>query len=76
MAALTYQGKPLLALLAATHHLSAFPFSAQVVDAVRDQLTGFALSKGTIRFSVAVPLPDTVVRDMARARRAEIDGIR
>jgi hypothetical protein len=46
----------LLAFLAATHHLSIFPFSSQVVDAVRDRLAAFELPKGTIRFTAATPL--------------------
>jgi uncharacterized protein YdhG (YjbR/CyaY superfamily) len=72
MAALRYKEKPLLAFLAAKHHLSIFPFSSRVVDAVRDRLTEFETSKGTIRFTVAMPLPDEVVRDIARHRMEEI----
>jgi uncharacterized protein YdhG (YjbR/CyaY superfamily) len=74
MAALTYKQKPLLAFLAAKHHLSIFPFSSRVVDAVRDRLTTFELSKGTIRFTDAIPLPDDVVRDIVRGRLEEIVG--
>ena len=74
MPALTYAGRPLLGILAARDHLSVFPFSPAAVDAVRDRLPGFSLSKGTIRFSVDQPLPDDVVRDLVRLRRAEIDG--
>ncbi len=72
MAALTLHGKPLLGFLAATRHLSVFPFSPAVVDAVRDRLPGYPLSKGTIRFSVERPLPDDVVRDVVRRRAEEI----
>src|SRR5215218_1197918 len=60
MAALRWRGKPLLGFRAAAKHLSVFPFSPQAVDAVRDRLAAFELSKGTIRFSVARPLPDDV----------------
>jgi uncharacterized protein YdhG (YjbR/CyaY superfamily) len=74
MAALRYKGKPLLGFLAAKDHLSVFPFSPRVVEAVRDQLPGFELSKGTIRFTVAMPLPDEVVRDVVRLRIDEIAG--
>jgi uncharacterized protein YdhG (YjbR/CyaY superfamily) len=73
MAALMYKQKPLLAFHAARHHLSIYPFSSRVVDAVRDRLT-FELSKGTVRFTVAKPLPDEVVRDMVRHRIEEIVG--
>jgi uncharacterized protein YdhG (YjbR/CyaY superfamily) len=74
MPALKYAGKGLIGILAAKHHLSVFPFSPAVVDAVRDRLPGFSLSKGTIRFSVDQPLPDDVVRDLVALRRAEIEG--
>ena len=73
MPALKYAGKGLIGILAAKDHLSVFPFSPTAVDAVRDRLPGFSLSKGTIRFSVDQPLPDDVVRDLVELRRAEID---
>lgn len=44
------------------------------MDAVRDRLDTFELSKGTIRFSVDQPMPDEVVRDVVRLRMAEISG--
>jgi uncharacterized protein YdhG (YjbR/CyaY superfamily) len=75
MAALRYRGRPLLGIRAAEAHLSVFPFSPAVVDAVRDQLAGFQLSKGTIRCTVDAPLPDDVVRDILRLRMAEIDAV-
>lgn len=72
MAALKYKQKPLLAFLATKHHLSIFPFSPQVVDAVRERLAAFELSKGTIRFTLAMPLPDAVLRDIVSQRVDEI----
>jgi uncharacterized protein YdhG (YjbR/CyaY superfamily) len=74
MAAFRYKQKPLIGFLATKQHLSIFPFSPQVVDAVRDRLDTFELSKGTIRFTVAQPLPDDVVRDIVRFRAEEISG--
>jgi uncharacterized protein YdhG (YjbR/CyaY superfamily) len=74
MAALRHRGKPLLGFLATKQHLSLFPFSTEVVDAVRDRLVGFDLSKGTIRFSVDKPLPDDVVRSIVLLRAQEIVG--
>ena len=74
MATLKYHQKPMLAFLATKHHLSVFPFSSRVVDAVRDQLAAFELSKGTIRFTAGMPLPDEVVREIVRHRIDEIVG--
>ena len=46
MAALKYKQKPLLGFRAAEQHLSIFPFSPEVVAAVRDRLEGYDLAKG------------------------------
>lgn len=72
MAALKHRGKPFLGFLATKKHLSVFPFSSDVIDAVRDRLTGFDVSKGTIRFTVDNPLPEDVVRDIVNLRAEEI----
>ena len=74
LAALTYKSSPLLGFRVAKHHLSIFPFSPKVVESVRERLTAFELSKGTIRFTIATPLPDEVVRDVVRRRMDEIIG--
>ena len=72
MPALRYQKKPLLGFIAAKNHLSIFPFSPNVIDALRDRLDGFEVSKGTIRFSAAHPIPDDVLGDIVRMRVDEI----
>lgn len=74
MAALRFRGKPLLGFVVAKAHLSVFPFSPEAVDAVADELAGFSLSKGTIRFTADRPLPDDVVRELVRVRVAQITG--
>jgi uncharacterized protein YdhG (YjbR/CyaY superfamily) len=74
MAALRYQKKPLIGFRAAKDHLSVFPFSPEAIDAVREQLDGFELSKGTVRFTVGKPLPDKALRAMLKHRLAQIAG--
>jgi uncharacterized protein YdhG (YjbR/CyaY superfamily) len=74
MAALRHRGKPLLGFRQGKGHLSVYPFSPQAVDAVRDRLAADDVSKGTIRFTPAAPLPDDVVLDLVRSRMAEIDA--
>ena len=73
MAALRYRGRPLFAAVETKEHLSVFPFSPAVVDAVAPELGGYSLSKGTIRFSPEHPLPAGVVDRMVELRQAEID---
>ena len=72
--ALWFVGKPLLGFRASAKHLAVYPFSPAAVDAVRDQVPGAQLSKGTVRFTVEAPLPEQAVRDLVRARRDEIAG--
>ena len=72
MPALKLDGKPLLGVVAAAKHLSVFPFSPEVVEAVAGRLAGFSLSKGTIRFTAEHPVPDDVVEDVVRLRQADI----
>jgi uncharacterized protein YdhG (YjbR/CyaY superfamily) len=73
MPAFLFSGRPLLGFRAAKRHLSVFPFSPEAVEAVRDRLEGFDLSKGTIRFSPDNPLPEDVLVDLVRARQREIE---
>ncbi|MEE2523303.1 DUF1801 domain-containing protein [Pseudarthrobacter sp. J47] len=72
MPALKFEGKPLIAAVATAKHLSVFPFSSAVVEAVAGRLEGYSLSKGTIRFSAENPLPEDVVEEIVRLRQAEI----
>jgi uncharacterized protein YdhG (YjbR/CyaY superfamily) len=72
--AMLHQGRPVVGLSVGARHLSLHPFSPAVVAAVAGDLEGYSLSKGTIRFSAAQPLPDTVVAKVVALRVAEIDG--
>ncbi len=72
MPALKLDGKPLVGVVSAAKHLSIFPFSPAVVEAVAGSLGGYSLSKGTIRFTAEQPLPDAVVEEIVRRRMAEI----
>ena len=74
MAALRYRGRPLFAAVETKDHLSVFPFSPAVVEAVAPELDGYSLSKGTIRFAVDQPLPEGVVDRLVELRCAEIDA--
>lgn len=74
MPALKVSGKPLIGVTAKTQHLSLFPFSPAAIDAVRAELDGFHLSKGTIRFTAEHPVPEAVIASLVQARLTEIDG--
>jgi uncharacterized protein YdhG (YjbR/CyaY superfamily) len=72
MPAFLYAGPPLLGFRSAKTHLSVFPFSPAAIEAVKNRLSGFDLSKGTIRFSADNPVPEDVLTDVVRARMQEI----
>lgn len=74
LAAFRYRDKPLLGLAVTAKHLSLHPSSPAVIESVKEELGGFSMSKGTVRFTVDQPIPDAAVAQMVRARMAEIDG--
>ena len=74
MPALRLDGRPLVGVTAAAKHLSLFPFSPAVVEAVAPDLDGFSLSKGTIRFTVERQVPDAVLERVVALRLAELRG--
>lgn len=68
MPAFRYQGRVLVWFGAAANHCSFFP--GGVVDALKDELEGYDVSKGTVRFQPDRPLPATLVRKLLKARIA------
>jgi uncharacterized protein YdhG (YjbR/CyaY superfamily) len=66
-----YRGKYLAGYYAFKDHLSLFP--AGTVEAFKDKLGGYTLSKGTIQFTLDQPIPDDLVKEITLYRKAEID---
>lgn len=73
MPALRYRGKPLLSVMNAKGHIGLYPFSPAALDTVRDELAGFSLAKGTVRFSAEHPIPVEVLGRLIAARVTEIE---
>jgi uncharacterized protein YdhG (YjbR/CyaY superfamily) len=72
--AFKYKKRPLLGFKAGKNHLSVFPFRPQVIEAARDALAGFDVSKGTVRFTVDKPILDSALKQLLRHRVREIEG--
>jgi uncharacterized protein YdhG (YjbR/CyaY superfamily) len=53
-------------------HCSFFP-TAAVIEAFRDELRGYTLSKGTIQFPLNKPLPTALVKKMVKMRVAQVE---
>ena len=73
MPAFKYRKRPLLGVRASKNHLSVFPFSPEAIDAARDSLAGFDLSKGTVRFTPDKPIPESALEQLLRHRLSEIE---
>lgn len=71
MPALSLEGRALVCYAAARDHCALYPMSPQVIEDLADELAGYSLSKGTIRFDPAKPLPAALVMKIVKARIAE-----
>jgi uncharacterized protein YdhG (YjbR/CyaY superfamily) len=64
-------GHSLIFFGAWTNHCAFYPGSSTLLKKFRDDLKGFQVSKGTIRFSPDSPLPIALVKKLLKARIAE-----
>ena len=74
MPAFKYQGRPLLGFIASKDHLSLFPFSPAIIEALHEELKSFSLSKGTIRFSPEETIPEITLRAILQMRLQELNS--
>jgi uncharacterized protein YdhG (YjbR/CyaY superfamily) len=61
-------GKTVAGFAAHKKHLSYLPHSGSVLAGLADAVAGYETSKGALRFDVATPLPDDLVRALVSAR--------
>ena len=65
-------GKPVAGFSAAKNWLSYLPHSGEILATMSDEdLGGLSASKGALKFPIDEPLPDSLVRRLIDARRAE-----
>lgn len=74
MPSFKYRGRALVGYAAFKDHCSLFPMSGAVVERFADGSAAFSTSKGTIRFDPTRPLPASLVKEMVKARIAEVDA--
>jgi uncharacterized protein YdhG (YjbR/CyaY superfamily) len=70
--ALRFDGKVLLWYAGWKNHTSLYPLTPAVRRALGSAISGYATSKGTIRFPLDDPPTEALLRKMARARVAEV----
>lgn len=68
-----YKKKYLIALAASKKHLSIYP-GAHAIEAHEDVLGAYSLSKGTVRFTPALPIPDDILSSIVQTCAADIDA--
>jgi uncharacterized protein YdhG (YjbR/CyaY superfamily) len=56
-----------------SNHCSLFPTSS-IIEIFKDELKGYATSKGTIHFPLDQPPPAGLIKKMVKARVAQIEG--
>jgi uncharacterized protein YdhG (YjbR/CyaY superfamily) len=56
-----------------SNHCSLFP-TAAVIEAFKDELTGYSTSKGTIHFPTDKPVPAALIKKLVKARVAQIES--
>jgi uncharacterized protein YdhG (YjbR/CyaY superfamily) len=54
------------------HHYSFYPATGRVVEAFKDDLAPYKVSKGTIRFPLAEPIPAKLIGRIAKFRAKEV----
>jgi len=63
--------RALVAIAAFKDHCSLFPMGASVLDAFKDELKDFRVSKGTLHFPLDKPMPAALVKKIVKARIAQ-----
>jgi len=71
MPAFKLHGRTLLFFAGWKAHYALYPGTGRLVEALGDALAPYQVSKGTIRFPVALPVPVRLVTRIARLRAAE-----
>jgi uncharacterized protein YdhG (YjbR/CyaY superfamily) len=65
-------GEPVLYFAAWKRHYSLYPASGRLVAEFKDQLAPYEIGKGTIRFPLSQPVPESLIARIARFRAKEV----
>jgi uncharacterized protein YdhG (YjbR/CyaY superfamily) len=65
-------GVPLLYFAGWSRHYSLYPANDALVEAFKDELARYELSKGTIRFPLAEPVPINLIERIAKFRAQQL----
>lgn len=68
MPTLKYLGKPILGFDAHKNHIGIYPYSSQVIELLKNQLSEYGLSKGAIRVPLDNPIKETILKQVIDCR--------
>jgi uncharacterized protein YdhG (YjbR/CyaY superfamily) len=72
MPTLKYPGKPFLGFAARKQHIGLYPYSAEVIETLSEQLRGYSVSSGAIRVPLDKPFPEELLRQVIDCRIAKV----
>jgi uncharacterized protein YdhG (YjbR/CyaY superfamily) len=72
MPAFKLRGKTVAGFAAFKNHLSYLPHSGSVLPALGEDLSSYAMTKGSLHFDVDTPLPKDLVAKLVDARMREL----
>jgi uncharacterized protein YdhG (YjbR/CyaY superfamily) len=58
-----------------SQHYSLYPSSDRLVATFKNELSGYEISKGTIRFPLSEPVPARLIEGIVKFRAAEVAGL-
>lgn len=74
MPAYRLAGSTILFFAGWKNHYALYPGNARLVAALGEELAPYGVSKGTIRFPLDEPVPEGLIRRIARIRAEEATG--
>ena len=69
------RGRPVIYFAGWKHHFSIYPCTARLVQALKTELSGCEIEKGTIRFPLSEPAPVKLIEAIARVRTEEVSSL-
>lgn len=74
MPAYKLNGRVLIYFAGWTHHYALYPATPAVIEACRDDLAAYEVTKGTIRFPLDQPVPVDLIRRIVTIRAQEAEA--
>lgn len=74
MPTLKYRSKPFLGFDAHKSHIGIYPYSSEVISALKGQLQAYATSRGAIRVPLDRPMPESLLLAIINTRLQAINA--